>query len=680
MSVNYRENGKDRQEIQDRLAENGGLAIVIADENSPELAASNNNSMCRVLYNSDEFAPECGKFCGTAYERAIEAGETVEYKCYAGLNCLAVPIKNDEKQLVAIVGRTFLKAEDYRLATARAISGDWRKFPPTKFFENILISGSSENLKATAKKIENLDADEKNELWQAVEKTPETASISESVSEKFTRRNTEEVREISEWRSLLGSLLKLNYGQACEVILKFIARRYGISALGWVERHGNRLEMVLSSEQLQARQIRLDLLFDNEQLLDAANRKTALEMRERQAPDAISEPQTIQLFPVTLGGEIRSVLVVGDPVADEREKQHIARFCRTIASQLEILRLREELSRRARVERAVQKFNENIKEIDTEDFWASLARILAGLMRAERVSLLIYNEPKDSLTVEAATGAQADDIKRETVNLGEKIARQVLQSGEPLIVEDVRTTEIADAPDERGYKSNSFVSYPIVIGRRKIGVVNITDRADGKSFDEFDLACLRAIMPQLAVLVDRALLKYKAGEFEQLSVTDALTGLLNRPYLDKRLPEEIKRSNREGFPMSFMMIDVDDFKSYNDNFGHPEGDAALKIVAQCLQETLRGADVAVRYGGEEFSILLPQTTAAEAAIIGERVREKVASTRFPKRQVTISVGIASCADAACTAPEIVKHADDALYSAKHRGRNNVQSYEELERL
>jgi diguanylate cyclase (GGDEF)-like protein len=188
---------------------------------------------------------------------------------------------------------------------------------------------------------------------------------------------------------------------------------------------------------------------------------------------------------------------------------------------------------------------------------------------------------------------------------------------------------------------------------------------------------LNAISPQLAVLMDSAILRHKASEFERLSVTDALTGLLNRSYLDERLPEEIKRSNREGFSMSFLMIDVDNFKSYNDNFGHTEGDKALKLVAHCFRDTLRGADLAVRYGGEEFSILLPQTPSEEAVKIGERIREKVASTGFPNRQVTISVGVASCANIICTAQEIIKSADSALYEAKRCGRNNVQVYENL---
>ncbi|MGI8555938.1 MAG: GGDEF domain-containing protein, partial [Pyrinomonadaceae bacterium] len=167
-----------------------------------------------------------------------------------------------------------------------------------------------------------------------------------------------------------------------------------------------------------------------------------------------------------------------------------------------------------------------------------------------------------------------------------------------------------------------------------------------------------------------------AGEFEQLSVTDALTGLLNRRYLEERLTEEIKRSNRHGFPMSFVMVDVDNFKSYNDNFGHTEGDKALQIVGICLKETLRGADVAARYGGEEFSILLPQTNLAEAHTIAERIREKIEREDFPNRQVTVSIGIAVVSPRLSTPPDLISAADKALYKAKQAGKNNVQIYDD----
>ena len=116
---------------------------------------------------------------------------------------------------------------------------------------------------------------------------------------------------------------------------------------------------------------------------------------------------------------------------------------------------------------------------------------------------------------------------------------------------------MSPAPSEWKYKTSSFISYPITIGDRKIAVLNFTDKAGGDTFSERDLVLLQAIAPQIAVAIDRTALKDKAGEFEQLSVTDALTGLSNRRYIEKRLAEEIDRSKRHRFPMSLIMLDVD---------------------------------------------------------------------------------------------------------------------------
>jgi diguanylate cyclase (GGDEF)-like protein len=207
--------------------------------------------------------------------------------------------------------------------------------------------------------------------------------------------------------------------------------------------------------------------------------------------------------------------------------------------------------------------------------------------------------------------------------------------------------------------------------------MNFTDRVGGAIFDEGSLELFLAVAPQLAIAIDRALLKDKAGKFEQLSVTDSLTGLLNRRYMEARVVEEIKRSTRHGFGMSFMMLDVDNFKTYNDTFGHPAGDEALKMVATVIRETLRAADVAARFGGEEFSILLPQTTAEEAIAIAERIRHNLEHHDFPHRQVTASIGVASCSAELCISADLVAAADRALYEAKRRGRNRVQEFEEM---
>src|SRR4029078_497579 len=129
------------------------------------------------------------------------------------------------------------------------------------------------------------------------------------------------------------------------------------------------------------------------------------------------------------------------------------------------------------------------------------------------------------------------------------------------------------------------------------------------------------IGPQVALALERAEWQESATEFQLMSITDSLTSLPNRRYLEERLAEELNRSKRYDYPMSFLMIDIDDFKSYNDNNGHQAGDVVSQIQALPLKSALRAADVASRYGGEEFCILLPQTSITEAAVIADRIRQ-----------------------------------------------------------
>src|SRR5262249_26430400 len=134
------------------------------------------------------------------------------------------------------------------------------------------------------------------------------------------------------------------------------------------------------------------------------------------------------------------------------------------------------------------------------------------------------------------------------------------------------------------------------------------------------------------------------------------------------------------YPMSFLMIDIDDFKAYNDNNGHQAGDLALQITAQSLKGALRSADVASRYGGEEFCILLPQTSNAEAGLIADRITQKVVTTHSPhgKSQalgcVTVSIGISSYPVIINSAETVIAAADRALYQAKSLGKDRIEFY------
>lgn len=166
-------------------------------------------------------------------------------------------------------------------------------------------------------------------------------------------------------------------------------------------------------------------------------------------------------------------------------------------------------------------------------------------------------------------------------------------------------------------------------------------------------------------------LRQKNRELEQLSVTDGLTGLTNHRALMQRLNEEGVRSRRTERPFSVIMTDVDHFKQYNDQFGHPEGDVVLKHLASILKECTRTVDCVARYGGEEFAIILPESNVAGALEVAERIRSRVERADFPKRKITLSIGVAEFPRDATTPGEIVVVADQALYVAKRQGRNQV---------
>lgn len=159
-------------------------------------------------------------------------------------------------------------------------------------------------------------------------------------------------------------------------------------------------------------------------------------------------------------------------------------------------------------------------------------------------------------------------------------------------------------------------------------------------------------------------------QLEAMSVTDALTGIKNRRAMDRHLADEVARSARTGSPLSFLLMDVDSFKLFNDTHGHVAGDSTLQQVAGLIQSNARPYDVVARYGGEEFAVILPQTDAVAAFSIAERVRQEVQSASWPYRQVTISIGAAT-SDGNKTPELLVREADTALYQAKHEGRNRV---------
>lgn len=159
-------------------------------------------------------------------------------------------------------------------------------------------------------------------------------------------------------------------------------------------------------------------------------------------------------------------------------------------------------------------------------------------------------------------------------------------------------------------------------------------------------------------------LKRQQRDFEEMALKDPLTNLYNRRYLYQRLEEEVSKFQRYKKPFSILMIDVDDFKPYNDSFGHLAGDDLLVCLASIMTKDIRPYDVLCRWGGEEFVILYPDTDRADATVAAERLRESVMTYGFDHRQVTVSIGVATYDKSEMTIDQLINKADKALYQAK----------------
>ncbi len=222
----------------------------------------------------------------------------------------------------------------------------------------------------------------------------------------------------------------------------------------------------------------------------------------------------------------------------------------------------------------------------------------------------------------------------------------------------------------------SLAAIPLLLRGQLIGALN-QGSLDARHFNPSSATDLiEHLAAVTAICIDSAI-NYERRQLDGL--TDALTGVANRRFFERRLREEISRWQRHRATLSCLLLDIDHFKQVNDRYGHQAGDRVLCRVADALSGQLRSGDVLARYGGEEFVLLLPATSPAEAQQIAERLRLRIAATSSPgernDRGVTVSIGLA-CLDQVTTVPDdpgawLIEQADTALYQAKRSGRNRV---------
>lgn len=312
--------------------------------------------------------------------------------------------------------------------------------------------------------------------------------------------------------------------------------------------------------------------------------------------------------------------------------------------------------------------------LNMEELFRLALHLIGRSLHVDAYSLMLLDESGERLVVKAAFGLPEDGTLGQTLRLGEGISGLVAQTGQALLVPDVSAEPRFLEQESFRLQRGSFICVPLRIkGREVIGVLN-AQKPDPHGFGLGDLDLFQAVANQVAAALENAQLYQRTKE---LSTRDDLTGLFNRRHFFDNLEKEVQRARRYRRVFSLLLLDLDDFKGYNDTYGHLKGDEALKEVARLLLASTRRADIVARFGGEEFVVLLPEINAQGALVVAEKIRTAVDQYPFagrasqPGGHMSVTLGLATYPTDSEDGLELVDLADRALYLGKQQGGNRT---------
>ncbi len=293
---------------------------------------------------------------------------------------------------------------------------------------------------------------------------------------------------------------------------------------------------------------------------------------------------------------------------------------------------------------------------------------------AQRGYLILESEGE--LTIEASEDVDKNELMvmqsmplKDCPHICHSIVNYVYHSGENIVLGNAaREGLFTNDPYITRVQCKSVLCTPIMSKGKLSGILYIENNISENAFTPERLEILQSFSVQAAISIENARL------FD-LATTDGMTKLYVHRYFQLLLDQEIKRSQRNHKKFSLVMMDIDNFKSFNDTYGHQLGDRVLKDVAATAKKISRAGDIAARYGGEEFIMILPETDSGQAMILAERIRANVADIEIPHEgknlNVTISLGVSTYPNHAGEKEALIRAADDALYTSKHKGKNCV---------
>lgn len=321
-----------------------------------------------------------------------------------------------------------------------------------------------------------------------------------------------------------------------------------------------------------------------------------------------------------------------------------------------------------------------VSSLDLDDVLQKILLYARELVDTPAGSIALFDESSATMTLHAATGLSEAFTTRNSWHVEEGgLTRTILDHRDLFIIEDTSQAAYFTNPLAIAEGIQSLIAVPLWIQDSIVGILYLNDFKP-RSFDA-------AACEQLGILSSFASLSIANARLHEktlhLACTDGLTGLFNYRQFKRILSQEVTRAQRYSSELSLVMIDIDNFKTFNDRYGHPCGDKILSRVAELLKEIFREADTVFRYGGEEFVVVLPRSGTADVLVAAERAREAVAAMRISWHGVdqplgvTISVGVASLPHDAKDGEGLLGVADQLMYQAKNQGKNRVYTLDSL---
>jgi len=418
------------------------------------------------------------------------------------------------------------------------------------------------------------------------------------------------------------------------------------------------------------------------------------EALDRLGPPRIDEAYDILITPVTpatlgrrLSGWARNIQRTAALESAGQQAEALARENSRLAARaaeaearaLDLEGQRQRLDQALRRIRQVARLSREINSLDLDHIVAACIEELPALVEAKRASLYLYDAAGDRLILQRHS---PDHPVAERVDLKENARSPMalaVRTAQLLLIREFQEFErTADVSVEREFKdryaTTSCIIVPLKGGGQVRGVLNLADKEGGGSFDEeIDLP----VVEQIAELIGAGIYNVELyREMERRAKTDPLTNLANRRGVEEALVREIDRSRRYRSLLTVMMLDVDQLKDVNDKIGHPAGDAVLTSLAAILLEAVRKVDVPGRWGGDEFVVVLPDTSGAQAEQLARRLQARVRE-RPPQVQgrpvaASVSIGVAEYQKDE-SLESLIRRVDQAMYAAKHGGRDRIAS-------